>query len=142
MAEETKFTKAEVKFMYRAFKTECPNGIIDEETFKGYQWKWTMAQGNASAENYVEPHIISFWVKRLTDQGKLPEDCMTWRTPSGDRIGDIIKKADQIAEQNLKNVNLFDPYASRRPTTSLFEPDPNFIPGSETLQWIVGKDQD
>jgi hypothetical protein len=35
MAEETKFTKAEVKFMYRAFKTECPNGIIDEETFKG-----------------------------------------------------------------------------------------------------------
>lgn len=34
MAEETKFTKAEVKFMYRAFKTECPNGIIDEETFK------------------------------------------------------------------------------------------------------------
>ena len=36
MAEETKFTKAEVKFMYRAFKTECPNGIIDEETFKGW----------------------------------------------------------------------------------------------------------
>jgi hypothetical protein len=34
MAEETKFTKAEVKFMYRAFKTECPNGIIDEDTFK------------------------------------------------------------------------------------------------------------
>ena len=31
---ETKFTKNEVKFLYRAFKTECPNGIIDEETFK------------------------------------------------------------------------------------------------------------
>lgn len=34
MAEETKFTRAEVKFLYRAFKQECPNGIIDEETFK------------------------------------------------------------------------------------------------------------
>ena len=32
--EETKFSKEEVKFLYRAFKTECPNGIIDEETFK------------------------------------------------------------------------------------------------------------
>ncbi|XP_023325413.1 Kv channel-interacting protein 4 [Eurytemora carolleeae] len=31
---ETKFTKNEVKFLYRAFKTVCPNGIIDEETFK------------------------------------------------------------------------------------------------------------
>jgi len=34
MAEETKFTRAEVKFLYRAFKQECPNGIIDEDTFK------------------------------------------------------------------------------------------------------------
>ena len=34
MASETKFTRAEVKFLYRAFKQECPNGIIDEETFK------------------------------------------------------------------------------------------------------------
>ena len=34
MSLETKFSKAEVKFLYRAFKTECPNGIIDEETFK------------------------------------------------------------------------------------------------------------
>ena len=34
MSQETKFTRAEVKFLYRAFKQECPNGIIDEETFK------------------------------------------------------------------------------------------------------------
>ena len=34
MAEETKFSRSEVKFLYRAFKQECPNGIIDEETFK------------------------------------------------------------------------------------------------------------
>lgn len=34
MAEETKFTRSEVKFLYRAFKQECPNGIIDEDTFK------------------------------------------------------------------------------------------------------------
>ena len=34
ISEHTKFTKSEVKFLYRAFKTECPNGIIDEDTFK------------------------------------------------------------------------------------------------------------
>ena len=35
MSVETKFSKTEVKFLYRAFKSECPNGIIDEDTFKG-----------------------------------------------------------------------------------------------------------
>ena len=34
MANETKFTKDEVRYLYRAFKQECPNGIVDEETFK------------------------------------------------------------------------------------------------------------
>jgi len=34
MAEETKFTKNEVRALYRSFKQECPNGIVDEETFK------------------------------------------------------------------------------------------------------------
>ena len=57
MAEETKFTKSkfciqngtqkrsskpwiqsffvdEVRALYRSFKQECPNGIVDEETFK------------------------------------------------------------------------------------------------------------
>ncbi|XP_059081262.1 uncharacterized protein LOC131879074 isoform X2 [Tigriopus californicus] len=34
MAEDTKFSKREVRSLYRAFKQECPNGIVDEETFK------------------------------------------------------------------------------------------------------------
>jgi len=34
MARETRFTKDEVRYLYRAFKQECPNGIVDEETFK------------------------------------------------------------------------------------------------------------
>ena len=34
MALETKFSKEEVKSLYRAFKQECPTGISDEETFK------------------------------------------------------------------------------------------------------------
>eukprot|EP00092_Neocalanus_flemingeri_P002298 GFUD01002453.1.p1 GENE.GFUD01002453.1~~GFUD01002453.1.p1 ORF type:complete len:235 (+),score=54.74 GFUD01002453.1:42-746(+) len=34
MALETKFTKEEVKSLYRAFKQECPTGISDEDTFK------------------------------------------------------------------------------------------------------------
>lgn len=34
MADDTKFSKGEVRYLYRAFKQECPNGIVDEETFK------------------------------------------------------------------------------------------------------------
>ena len=34
MAEDTKFTKEEVKTLYRAFKQECPTAILDEETFR------------------------------------------------------------------------------------------------------------
>ena len=34
ISRETKFTKSEVKFLYRSFKQECPNGIIDEDRFK------------------------------------------------------------------------------------------------------------
>ena len=34
MAKETNFSKTEVKILYRGFKQECPNGIIDEDTFK------------------------------------------------------------------------------------------------------------
>jgi len=34
MAKETKFSKNEVKDLYRAFKGDCPTGIIDESKFK------------------------------------------------------------------------------------------------------------
>jgi hypothetical protein len=34
ISRETTFTKSEVKFLYRSFKQECPNGIIDEDRFK------------------------------------------------------------------------------------------------------------
>lgn len=34
MARETKFTRSEVKDLYRAFKGDCPTGIIDEIKFK------------------------------------------------------------------------------------------------------------
>ena len=34
VAKETKFSRSEVKILYRAFKQECPNGIIDEDKFK------------------------------------------------------------------------------------------------------------
>ena len=34
MAEETRYSIQEVKFLYRAFKQECPTGISSEEKFK------------------------------------------------------------------------------------------------------------
>ena len=34
MATLTNFNREEVKALYRAFKQDCPTGIIDEPTFK------------------------------------------------------------------------------------------------------------
>ncbi|XP_068776658.1 calsenilin isoform X2 [Struthio camelus] len=31
---QTKFTKKELQSLYRGFKSECPSGLVDEETFK------------------------------------------------------------------------------------------------------------
>ncbi|NWY56974.1 CSEN protein, partial [Chionis minor] len=30
---QTKFTKTELQSLYRGFKSECPSGLVDEETF-------------------------------------------------------------------------------------------------------------
>ncbi|XP_051506883.1 Kv channel-interacting protein 2 [Myxocyprinus asiaticus] len=32
--DETKFSKKELQFLYRGFKNECPNGVVNEDTFK------------------------------------------------------------------------------------------------------------
>ncbi|XP_071655494.1 calsenilin-like isoform X3 [Patagioenas fasciata] len=44
----TKFTKAELQALYRGFKSECPSGLVDEETFTGIYSRF-FPQGDASA---------------------------------------------------------------------------------------------
>ncbi|XP_067271041.1 A-type potassium channel modulatory protein KCNIP2 [Pseudorasbora parva] len=34
LIEQTKFTRTELKVLYRSFKSECPTGAVNEETFK------------------------------------------------------------------------------------------------------------
>uniref|UniRef100_A0AAY4E9C1 EF-hand domain-containing protein n=1 Tax=Denticeps clupeoides TaxID=299321 RepID=A0AAY4E9C1_9TELE len=34
LQEQTKFTKKELKVLYRGFKNECPSGVVNEDTFK------------------------------------------------------------------------------------------------------------
>ncbi|KAG1941512.1 Kv channel-interacting protein 2 [Pimephales promelas] len=34
LQEETRFSKTELQFLYRAFKNECPSGVVDEDIFK------------------------------------------------------------------------------------------------------------
>ena len=34
LSKATKFTEIEVKRIYRGFKNECPNGVIEEDKFK------------------------------------------------------------------------------------------------------------
>ncbi|XP_053622750.1 Kv channel-interacting protein 4-like isoform X2 [Plodia interpunctella] len=34
LARSTRFSRHEIKLMYRGFKQECPSGVVDEEAFK------------------------------------------------------------------------------------------------------------
>ena len=67
MARETRFTKDEVRYLYRAFKQECPNGIVDEETFKDVYEK-IFPLGDASHYAHlvfaaIDRRVISFDLK-------------------------------------------------------------------------------
>lgn len=44
---ETKFSKQEIRIMYRGFKTECPEGVVHEECFKEIYAKF-FPHGNSS----------------------------------------------------------------------------------------------
>lgn len=43
----TKFTRNELQVMYRGFKNECPNGVLDEDTFKNIYSQF-FPQGDSS----------------------------------------------------------------------------------------------
>ncbi|XP_031639165.1 Kv channel-interacting protein 1-like, partial [Contarinia nasturtii] len=43
----TKFTRQEIRVMYRGFKTECPEGIVHEDCFKDIYAKF-FPHGNSS----------------------------------------------------------------------------------------------
>jgi len=47
LLQDTKFTKSEIRMMYRGFKQECPDGIVQEDTFKDIYGKF-FPHGNAS----------------------------------------------------------------------------------------------
>ncbi|XP_007905652.1 calsenilin isoform X2 [Callorhinchus milii] len=44
---QTKFTKKELQSLYRGFKSECPSGMVDEETFKAIYSQF-FPQGDAT----------------------------------------------------------------------------------------------
>jgi len=46
LLKDTKFTKSEIRTMYRGFKQECPDGIVHEETFREIYGKF-FPHGNA-----------------------------------------------------------------------------------------------
>ena len=89
-----------------------------------------MEQGNNYLENYIEPTHCASWIKRLLDHKKVTIACMSWTTPRGDKVEDLIKRADAISKQDIKRadqamrVDLFDLNAPSGPTASLFERGP------------------
>ena len=81
-----------------------------------------MEKGKDYPEGYIDPTECASWIKRLLDQKKVTPACMSRTTPRGDKVEDLIKRADQAM-----GVDLFDSNAPSGPTVSLFEkgPPPN-----------------
>ena len=73
-------------------------GPLDEDTFKDYIWRWSMEQGKNYPESYIELTHCASWIKRLLDQKKVTLACMSWTTPRGDKVEDLIKRADAISK--------------------------------------------
>nr|CAD7408182.1 unnamed protein product [Timema poppensis] len=53
ISRATKFTKDEIRYVYRAFKTECPSGIISEATFKSIYAKFFPLGDSSQYAHYV-----------------------------------------------------------------------------------------
>ncbi|XP_030637391.1 Kv channel-interacting protein 2 isoform X2 [Chanos chanos] len=47
LQDMTRFSRKELQILYRSFKNECPNGIVDEETFK-FIYSQFFLQGDSS----------------------------------------------------------------------------------------------
>ncbi|XP_076051341.1 calsenilin-like isoform X2 [Oratosquilla oratoria] len=47
LCNQTKFTRNEIRLMYRGFKQECPEGVVQEDTFKEIYAKF-FPHGNSS----------------------------------------------------------------------------------------------
>ncbi|XP_042875331.1 calsenilin-like isoform X3 [Penaeus japonicus] len=47
LCKQTKFTRQEIRLMYRGFKQECPEGVVQEDTFKEIYAKF-FPHGNSS----------------------------------------------------------------------------------------------
>ncbi|CAM1320391.1 KCNIP4 (predicted) [Pycnogonum litorale] len=57
LCRSTKFSRKELQLMYRGFKQECPNGLVNEDTFKGIYAQF-FPQGDSS--NYAHHIFRSF----------------------------------------------------------------------------------
>nr|XP_049703855.1 Kv channel-interacting protein 1 [Helicoverpa armigera] len=53
LCRQTKFSKQEIRVMYRGFKTECPEGVVQEESFKDIYAKFFPHGNSALYAHYV-----------------------------------------------------------------------------------------
>ncbi|CAK1597327.1 unnamed protein product [Parnassius mnemosyne] len=53
LCRQTKFSKQEIRVMYRGFKTECPEGVVHEESFKEIYAKFFPHGNSALYAHYV-----------------------------------------------------------------------------------------
>ncbi|XP_045506068.1 Kv channel-interacting protein 1 [Colias croceus] len=53
LCRQTKFSKQEIRVMYRGFKTECPEGVVHEESFKDIYAKFFPHGNSALYAHYV-----------------------------------------------------------------------------------------
>ena len=80
---------------YAEAKTEAPD-LLTQEQFRDLQWKYCM-QNNETNEFEMPVEIVYIWIRKLQSDGKLPQDCLFWRSLCGSTIAELLHKAENKA---------------------------------------------
>ncbi|XP_076049598.1 A-type potassium channel modulatory protein KCNIP1-like [Oratosquilla oratoria] len=81
LCNQTKFTRNEIRLMYRGFKQECPEGVVQEDTFKEIYAKF-FPHGIDTNSQHLNFHRIKEFFKRSQQLASLIE-ALTEHLPFG-----------------------------------------------------------
>uniref|UniRef100_A0A8C6TMK5 Potassium voltage-gated channel interacting protein 2 n=1 Tax=Neogobius melanostomus TaxID=47308 RepID=A0A8C6TMK5_9GOBI len=124
LIQQTNFSKKELKILYRGFKNECPNGVVNEETFKSiYSQFFPMGDSSTYAhflfDAFDTHHNGAVNFEEMTDimnsiydmMGKHTYPCIKDSDPK-EQVDSFFQKMDKngdgVDENIMQSMMLFD----------------------------------
>ncbi|CAH1399451.1 unnamed protein product, partial [Nezara viridula] len=80
LVRATRFSRAELKRIYRSFKAHCPSGLVTEDSFRSI-YSLFFPQGAVGSGTFGVPQNGNYWVhKYLSDTGTAIQVNTKWNT--------------------------------------------------------------